>query len=74
MGRPADEIAREAAEWDADLLVLGTHARRGVERFFAGSVAESALVQARCNVLVVPPTRVSAMEEGEEALEELAHA
>jgi nucleotide-binding universal stress UspA family protein len=56
IGRPADEIAAEAAEWDADLLVLGTHARHGVERFLAGSVAETALTAAGCNVLVVPPS------------------
>jgi nucleotide-binding universal stress UspA family protein len=65
LGRPADEIAREAAEWDADLLVLGTHARHGVERFFAGSVAEAALEQAPCHVLVVPPVRTAAAGDAE---------
>lgn len=74
MGRPADEIAREAAEWDADLLVLGTHGRRGVERFFAGSVAEAALAQATCSVLVVPPLTSAAEEPDEEPAGALAHA
>jgi nucleotide-binding universal stress UspA family protein len=74
LGRPADEIAREAAEWNADLLVLGTHARHGVERFFAGSVAEGALAQAACSVLVIPPVRVYAEQGDHEPLGALAHA
>lgn len=55
IGRAADEIPLEAAEWDADLLVLGTHARHGMERVLSGSVAEAALARVDCNVLVVPP-------------------
>lgn len=62
LGVPADEIAAAAEEADADLLVLGTHARHGVERIFVGSVAESALGSARCNVLVVPPAPAQAAE------------
>lgn len=58
IGRPAEEIPLEAAEWDADLLVLGTHTRHGMERFLAGSVAEAALAHVDCNVLVVPPAAV----------------
>ena len=59
-GTAAPEIVAEAEAWDADLLVLGTHARRGVERFFVGSVAESAMAHVRCSVLIVPPAPVSA--------------
>jgi nucleotide-binding universal stress UspA family protein len=54
-GVPVDEIAATAAAWRADLVVLGTHARRGVARFVLGSVAETAVRQAPCNTLVVPP-------------------
>ena len=39
-GRPADEILRVAHDLHADLLVLGTHGRRGVTRALLGSVAE----------------------------------
>lgn len=75
IGRAADEIPMEAAEWDADLLVLGTHARHGVERFLAGSVAESALAHADCNVLVVPPTAAQAEEDADAQPEPaVAHA
>jgi len=73
IGRPAQEIAAEAAEWDADLLVLGTHARHGVERFLAGSVAEAALTAAECNVLVVPPS-VAAVEAHDEPLADVVMA
>jgi universal stress protein E len=57
-GDPAVEINREAEEWRADLLVLGTHGRRGVSRFVFGSVAAAALRDSPRNVLVVPAGRV----------------
>lgn len=53
-GDPAREIAAEAAAWGADLVVVGTHGRTGAARFLLGSVAESVLRLAPCNVLVVP--------------------
>jgi len=55
-GDPASEIVAEATEWGADLVVLGTHGRRGMDRFLLGSVAEAALKAAQCNVLIVPPS------------------
>ena len=54
-GAPADQIVAEAEEWDADLLVVGTHARGWAARLALGSVAEAALRDAPCNVLAVPP-------------------
>jgi nucleotide-binding universal stress UspA family protein len=54
----ADEIVAEAREWDADLLVVGTHARGWGARLMLGSVAEAALRDAPCNVLAVPPVPV----------------
>ena len=50
----AAAIAEAAASWSADLLVLGTHGRRGMERWLLGSVADGV---ARCStvpVLLVP--------------------
>jgi nucleotide-binding universal stress UspA family protein len=38
--RAADLIAAEADAWPADLIVVGTHGRRGVRRLLLGSVAE----------------------------------
>lgn len=51
-GRPIDELLN-AAE-DADLLVLGTHGYRGMDRMLLGSVAETLLRRAEVPLLVVP--------------------
>jgi nucleotide-binding universal stress UspA family protein len=58
-GDPATEIIREAHEWGADLLVLGTHGRRGALRLFLGSVAETVVRRLPCAVLVIPPVGAS---------------
>jgi nucleotide-binding universal stress UspA family protein len=55
VGSPAHEILAVARHWDADLVVLGTHGRRGLPRFFLGSVAETVLRKAPCSALVIPP-------------------
>ncbi len=52
---PADEITRLAVEVEADIIVVGTHGRRGVSRLVLGSVAESVVRRAECPVLVVRP-------------------
>jgi nucleotide-binding universal stress UspA family protein len=58
-GDPAKEIVAEAAEWGADLLVVGTHGRTGTSRFLLGSVAESVVRNALCDVLVIPNAAAS---------------
>jgi nucleotide-binding universal stress UspA family protein len=47
-------IERTAADWHADLIVMGTHGRRGVQRLVLGSVAERVLRNACRPVLLVP--------------------
>lgn len=42
-----------ASEWRADLIVLGSHGRKALQRFLLGSVAESICRHARCSVLIV---------------------
>ena len=49
----AEMLADAAAEWKADLLILGTHGRRGMERYFVGSVAERVVRRATTSVLLV---------------------
>jgi len=46
-------ILETAAEWKPDLIVMGSHGRRGVEKFLLGSVAESVARHAKCSVLIV---------------------
>lgn len=47
-------ILKAAAAFNADLLVMGTHGRRGVQRLFLGSVAERCVRQAALPVLLIP--------------------
>lgn len=51
--RIADVIAAEAEAWPADLIVIGTHGRRGVNRLLLGSVAESVMRVANKPVLLI---------------------
>jgi len=50
-GTPFEEIVREARRQRADLIVMGTHGRTGVARFFLGSVTARVLALVRCPVL-----------------------
>ena len=52
-GKPAEAVIQTAQERRADLIVLGSHGRTGVERLLMGSVAERVIVLASCPVLVV---------------------
>lgn len=52
-GRVAEAIVEAAKEWPADLLVIGTHGRRGFSRLFLGSVAENIVRIATIPVLLV---------------------
>ena len=52
-GRAADFIVEQADKWKADLIVLGTHGRRGVKRLVMGSDAEQVVRTARVPVLLV---------------------
>jgi nucleotide-binding universal stress UspA family protein len=52
-GRAADSIVSEAGEWKADLIVLGTHGRRGAKRLVMGSDAEEIVRTAPVPVLLV---------------------
>jgi nucleotide-binding universal stress UspA family protein len=54
MGNPKNEILLTADEWDADLIILGTHGRTGFDHFISGSVAEGVVRKSRCPVLVIP--------------------
>lgn len=50
-------IVDAAASWPADLIVLGSHGRKGLERFLMGSVSETVARHAPCSVQIVrsPP-------------------
>lgn len=52
-GAPSVEIIRTAKEINADLIVMGTHGRKGLSHFLMGSVAERVAREAPCSVLIV---------------------
>jgi len=50
---PKELILQEAAEWAADLIVLGSHGSSGLSRFLIGSTSETVATHAACSVEVV---------------------
>ena len=59
-GKPKDAILEDAKEWAADLIVVGSHGRRGFRRFLLGSVSEAVAMNAHCSVVVVRAPRKGA--------------
>ena len=51
---PPSAILSYVAEMEADLLVMGTHGRSGMQRLLMGSVAEACVASAPCPVFTVP--------------------
>ena len=58
-GDPRDAILAAAEDVAADLIVMGTHGRRGIARFVIGSVAENVVRRAPCPVLTVRQEKTS---------------
>jgi len=52
-GYPNSKIIDQAKRWKADVIVMGSHGRKGVDRFLMGSVAETVSRHASCSVEVV---------------------
>ncbi len=65
---PSEDVAHRielaARESHADLIVMGTHGRRGVSRMMLGSVAERVLRLATCPVLMIPARAASPSPAG----------
>jgi nucleotide-binding universal stress UspA family protein len=57
MGNPAEEIVKYADDQGIDLIIMGTHGRKGLERTFMGSVADHVIKHAAVPVLTVNPLR-----------------
>ncbi len=64
----ADGIVAEATRWKADLIVIGTHGRRGIGRVLLGSTAEAVVRSSPVPVLLIRGTDLPA-PAGRSALE-----
>ncbi|MEO8309596.1 MAG: universal stress protein [Caldimonas sp.] len=62
--RTAAVVVRQAQEWPADLIVIGSHGRRGVRRLMLGSDAEQIVRTATVPVLLVHADETAAGETG----------
>ncbi len=54
-GDPVDQIVEYAMEKHSDLIIMGTHGAKGLEKILLGSVAERVLKRAHCPVLIMNP-------------------
>ena len=61
---PAWGIVAEAKRWNSDLIVIGSHGRTPLERFFLGSVSFKVAADAHCSVRIVRPHSGSATYPG----------
>lgn len=55
LGEPVPTLLQACVDFDADLLILGAHGRRGLQHLVLGSVAQQLLRVAHCPVLVARP-------------------
>jgi nucleotide-binding universal stress UspA family protein len=60
-------IIEEAQEWKPDLLVVGSHGRRGLKRLLLGSVSEVVALNARCSVEIIRSPALLAERERDAA-------
>jgi nucleotide-binding universal stress UspA family protein len=59
-GVPYNKIVKKAEEENADLIVMSTHGRTGIEQFMLGSVTAKVVARATCPVLSIRPAKASA--------------
>lgn len=63
IGSAVDTLLQACVDYDADLLIVGTHGRKGVERFLLGSAAEALVRKARCPVLIARAKDYTGLEK-----------
>lgn len=54
-GFPEEEIINISKEWEADLIIMGTHGRTAIGKILTGSVAEYVIRHSTIPVLITPP-------------------
>ncbi len=58
VGNVAEEIIKHAEKSGTDMIIIGTHGRKGLEKILFGSVALGVVKGAHCPVLTVNPHKV----------------
>ncbi len=58
-GNPVEQILVRAGDWDADLIVMGSHGRRGLSRVLLGSIAEDVIRRAKAPVMTIRARRTA---------------
>jgi nucleotide-binding universal stress UspA family protein len=61
---PAWGILTEEKHWNADLIIIGSHGRSPLEKFFLGSVSYKVAAEAECSVRVVRPKSLQTHQNG----------
>jgi nucleotide-binding universal stress UspA family protein len=56
-GRIKETIIQTAIDWHADLIIMGSHGRSGIEKFLLGSVSQAVVAHAPCSVEIVKKRR-----------------
>ena len=72
-GIPSEQIAQAALEQRADLVVVGTHGRTGLDHILLGSTAERVIKQTPCPVLTVRAARIQEEEKDEDERPRIQH-
>lgn len=77
-GNVLDALLKLCRNWLADLLIVGSHGRKGIKRFFLGSVSRGLLLHAPCAVRIVKNTAIESSHRDHYnvliALEESEHS
>lgn len=61
MGSESDALLRRAEAWEAELIAVGTHGKKGLRRLLLGSLADQIVRSAQCQVLVARAAREGAV-------------
>ena len=54
-GHPAEDIIKTAINWEADLIIVGTHGKKGLARLLSSHVSDYVLHHSKIPVLLIPP-------------------
>jgi nucleotide-binding universal stress UspA family protein len=66
LGEPAEALHQVAIDYDAHVIVVGTHARRGVEKLLLGSVAEHLVRISRVPVLIARERDLTGLQKSDQ--------